>query len=265
MTLTAADLQLKFRNSDFVRHFFFYPTIDSTNDKARALAQAGAEEGTLVIADRQTRGKGRSGRAWYSPPRLGLYVSIILRPRVPAETAFGVHMAASLAAADVVDALNLPGSVGIKWPNDLVAEGRKLAGLLSEVGVHGGVLEWCVVGMGLNVNHTRKDFPAEIAARAVSLRELAHRTLDRGDLLLSLTEAVSRRYDQFLESGMPGLIPDWRRRSTILGRTVRVETGGETYVGTAMGLEADGALRIQLESGAEERLHAGDVHLVQYR
>ncbi len=265
MQLTAANLQIAFRNSDFVRHFFFYPAIGSTNDKAKELAAAGAEEGTLVVADAQTAGRGRLSRNWYSPPGLGLYVSFIVRPRIEPARAYGVLMAVSVAAAEAAESMGVQGVVGIKWPNDLVAEGRKLAGVLCELGVQGGVLDWCVAGIGLNVNHTPGDFPVEIRERAVSLRDLCHRRVDRLPLLLALVERVARNYETFLEEGTETLTRRWRRRSAILGRTVRVETAGEVVVGEAVGLEPDGALRVRLESGAEEVLHVGDVNLVQVR
>jgi BirA family biotin operon repressor/biotin-[acetyl-CoA-carboxylase] ligase len=265
MQLTAANLQLAFRNSTSVRHFFFYPSIGSTNQKAKELALAGAEERTLVIADSQSAGKGRLGRSWHSPAGLGLYVSFILRPGVPAATASGILMAVGLAAAEAAEHTRLQGVVGIKWPNDLVVEGRKLGGILLEMGVQGGVLEWCVAGIGLNVNHGDADFPVELRDRAISLRQCCHRHVDRLPLLLTLVERVSQWYELFRNEGAEPLLPHWRRRSAILGRTVRVETAGEVVVGTAVGLEPDGALRVRLESGAEEVLHAGDVHLVQYR
>ncbi len=265
MELTAANLQISFRNSDFVRHFYFYPSIASTNDKARELALVGAEEGTLVVADTQTAGKGRLGRSWYSPPGLGLYLSFIFRPGVPAAGAPGVLMAMSLGAAEAVEASGIQGVVGIKWPNDLVVEGRKLAGILIEMGVQGGNLEWCVAGVGINVNHAAKDFPVELRERAVALRQLCHRRLDRLGLALNLVARTAYWYETFLREGMDALAPVWRRRSAILGRAVRVETAGEVVVGTAVALEPDGALRVRMESGNEEVLHVGDVHLVQYR
>lgn len=265
MPLTPASLQIAFRNVDVVRHFFYYPSIGSTNDKAKELAQAGAEEGTLVVADCQTGGRGRAGRTWYSPAGLGLYVSIVIRPNVPPEQGFGPHMAASLAAVEAVEALRVQSVVGIKWPNDLMADGRKLAGILSDVGFHGGILEWCVIGIGINVNHTRTDFPMDLRDRAISLRQLAHRKMERTELLVRLMEAWDSWYSRFLNEGVAALAPEWRRRSSILGRLVRVETAGEDYVGTAVALEADGALRVRLEGGAEEVLRAADVHLVQFR
>lgn len=265
MPLTTSDLQIAFRNQERVKHFFFYPSIGSTNAKAKELAIAGAEEGTLVIADCQTAGQGRSGRHWFSPPGLGLYVSQIIRPKVPSELAFGAHMVASLATVQAADSLRPQSVVGLKWPNDIVVEGRKLAGVLADVGFRAGLLDWCVVGIGLNVNHTSKDFPLELRDKAISLRQICRRRVDRLEILMTLLEAFSGWYDRFLETGIEGLTPHWVERSTILGRAVRVETAGEAYVGTALRLEPDGALRVQLESGAEEVLHAGDVHLVQYR
>lgn len=263
--LSAAGLQVAFRGSDFVRHFFFYPTIGSTNEKARELAGRGVEEGTLVVADCQTAGQGRSGRHWFSPPGLGLYLSFILRPGVPVEEAFGVHMAFSLGAAEAAEWARPQGMIGIKWPNDLVAEGRKLAGVLSEVGLSGGRLDWCVVGVGFNVNNTLKDFPIELRNKATSLREICLRRIDRTELLLEIVARVGRWYGRFREEGMPGLVPEWRRRSTILGREVRVETPGEVTVGTVSGLAPDGALVVRLESGVEETIRVGDVDLLQYR
>ena len=263
--MKAHDLQMAFRRSGFVKHFFYYPSIDSTNAKARELALRGAEEGTLVIADAQTAGRGRNERTWYSPPGLGLYVSFILRPGTPAEAAFGILMAVALGAAGAVTKLRPTGSVGIKWPNDLMLEGRKLGGLLSEVGMSHGAVDWAVVGVGLNVNHQASDFPAEIRDRATSLRISAHREIDRVALLQDLVERAGTWYGEYLERGMVPLLPEWRRRSVILGRMVRVETAGETYVGIADGIQDDGALRVRLESGTIETLHAGDVQLVQMR
>jgi BirA family biotin operon repressor/biotin-[acetyl-CoA-carboxylase] ligase len=265
VNLTATQLQVAFRHSDFVRHFFYYPTIGSTNDKAKELAAAGVEEGTLVIADAQTAGRGRAGRRWFSPPGLGMYVSIIFRPGVPVEQGFGVHMAVSLAAAEAAESVGLQQVVGIKWPNDLVAEEKKLAGVLSEASFQGGLLDWCVVGIGLNVGHALRDFPPDLRDRATSLQLLCHRRVDRLDVLVTFLARLGRWYDRYRIHGMGDLAGEWRRRSAILGRVVRVETAGETYVGRAAALEDDGSLRIRLESGADEILRAGDVSLVQFR
>jgi BirA family biotin operon repressor/biotin-[acetyl-CoA-carboxylase] ligase len=265
VNLNAAQLQIAFRDAPWVRHFFLYSTIGSTNAKAKELAARGAEAGTLVLADCQTEGRGRAGRHWFSPPTLGLYASFIFRPRMALEQAFGIHMAVALAAAETAESTRPPGMIGIKWPNDLMAEGRKLAGLLTELGTRGSELDWMVVGLGLNVNHGLKDFPAELRGTATSLCELCHRRLDRKAILLDLLARVDRWVERLEDEGLEALSSEWRRRSTILGREVRVETSGQHHVGTALRLAEDGALVIRLESGLEETVHAGDVHLLQYR
>ncbi len=266
MQLTAANLQLAFRNSTSVRHFFFYPAIASTNDKAKELAMVGAEEGTLVIADAQSAGKGRLGRNWHSPAGLGLYVSFIFRPGVPASSASGILMAVGLGAAEAAERTRIQGVVGIKWPNDLVVEGRKLGGILIEMGVQGGVLEWC------RGRHRPQRGPhrGRLPGRASRSRDLASPVLppsrrSPGSVCSRSSSASPHGTNCFRSEGTAPLIPHWRRRSAILGRMVRVETAGQAVMGTAVGLEPDGALRVRLESGAEEILHAGDVHLVQYR
>lgn len=265
MDLTPQALQVGFRNSRFVRHFFFYPSIDSTNEKAKELAIRGAEHGTLVIADSQTAGRGRSGRTWFSPPSLGLYVSVILRPEVPVTQAFGLHMAVALAAAQAADACRPQGRVGIKWPNDLMAEGRKLAGVLTELGVQGGELSWCVVGIGINVNHTLNDFPPEIRPIATSLRELSLRRIDRVELVKRLADGIGVWLERFEQDGMDALVAEWRHRSTVLGKRVRVETPGEVVLGEVTGLAPDGALLVLQENGSQSVIHAGDVELLQFR
>jgi BirA family biotin operon repressor/biotin-[acetyl-CoA-carboxylase] ligase len=119
--------------------------------------------------------------------------------------------------------------------------------------------------VGLNVNHTVADYPADLRQRAISVRQLCNRHVDRPRLLAVMVERAAAWYQTFLEDGMPRVLDEWKRRSSILGRLVRLETAGETYVGTAVAVEDDGALRIRLEGGAEEVLHAADVHLVQIR
>lgn len=258
-------LQVAFQHSRFVQRFFYYDSIGSTNDKAKQLAVQGMGEGTLVIAEEQTAGRGRGDRTWYSAPGRGIYVSFLFRPKVPADSAFGLLAAVSLGAASAAQAVGVQGLVGIKWPNDLVVEGKKLAGILSEVSLSGGMVDWAVVGLGLNVNHAAEEFPMEIRERAVSLRMLCLREIERERLLIDLVERTAAWYEEFLENGTAALVPEWRRRSALVGRMVRVETPGETYLGRAVALEDDGALRVRLESGAEEVIRAGDVNLVQYR
>ena len=259
--MTPEALQLAFQKSSFVRHFYYFPTIGSTNEKAKLLAGSGAPEGTIVIAEEQTAGRGRNKRTWHSPPDTGIYTSLIFRPDLPASEAFGVLMASALGLLDAVDDLPLSTPAGLKWPNDILAQGKKLAGVLSDVGLARGRVSWCVVGVGLNVN--QESFPGELEDKAVSLQMLTGQVYDRTALLHALLEKIHVRYQTLLTKGTEAVLQPWRERSTILGNMVRVETAGETYVGTVAGIEDDGALRVRLESGAEEVLRAADVQLVQ--
>ena len=263
--MDAQALQLAFRRSPFVRHFFFYPEIGSTNDRARELASLGADEGTLVIAEAQSAGRGRGDRVWHSPPGKGIYVSMLFRPRVSPEAGFGVLAAVSLGAAAAVETLAPGTGIAVKWPNDLFVGSRKLGGLLSEIGTSGGLLDWVVVGLGLNVNQAEGDFPEELRERATSVRLEEGCEIDRVRLLTLLVDRTAALYAAFREGGMEAVLPEWRRRSSVLGRQVRVETAGETYLGTAAAVEDNGALRVRLEGGAEEVVHVGDVQLVQFR
>jgi len=261
----AEELQLAFRDSRFVRGFFFYPSIESTNDRAKALAVQGVPEGTLVVADAQTAGRGREHRAWHSPPGLGIYVSFVFRPDLAVADAFGLLAVVSLAAAEAVDATLGDPAVTIKWPNDLFLGDRKLAGVLSELGTSGGRVDWSVVGIGINVNHGADDFPQELQEKATSLNLARGSAVNRVALLGDLVERAGSWYRRLAEEGTAHLLDAWRARSAVLGHAVRVETAGETYVGTAVAIENDGALRIKLEGGTEEVLHAGDVQLAQFR
>lgn len=260
--MNAQQLQVAFQHSNFIRYFYYYDTIPSTNAKARELAAAGAGDGGLVVADAQSAGRGRENRTWFSGPGLGLYQSFIFRPGTPAASAFGLQMAVALAALETLEALG-HADLGIKWPNDLLAGEAKLGGMLSEVGVSGGRVEWCVVGLGLNTGHLASDFPADLAGKAVSLRMLSGQAPDRLTILRKLVEHVGEWYRTFLQEGIPALAPIWRGRSTLIGAWVRVKTSGETYVGTVAGIEDTGALRLRLESGVDEVIHAGDVHRIQ--
>lgn len=267
--MTPEGLQLAFQQSKFVRRFFYYESIASTNDKAKELAIQGVEEGTLVLAAAQTSGRGRNDRTWFSAPGLGIYASLIFRPQnLPAPNAFGILASVALGAIEAVDAVDAAepkANVGIKWPNDLVVGEKKLAGILSEVGTKGGNVDWCVVGIGLNVNHEASDFPNGLQSRATSLNVLCDRTFELQPILVEMVERTGVWYRTFLDQGMSTLLAAWRERSIILGREVRLETAGETYVGEAVAIEDNGGLRIRMEGGVEEVLHAGDIQLAQVR
>lgn len=236
------------------RDLRYYPTTGSTMDVARALAEAGAREGVTVVADEQTAGRGRLGRAWVAPPGVNLYVSILVRPAPTAMKRLG--MVAPLAVAEAVAAVGGP-AVTFKWPNDVRAGGRKLSGILIESGFAGNVPAYAVVGIGLNVNLDVGRYP-EIADIATSIAREVGRPVAREEALAALLNAFERAYD----------CPDgaavraaWRARLETLGQEVDVTFGGRTEHGLAEDVDEDGALILRRADGTRVVLPAGEVTL----
>jgi len=240
-----------------------YDRIGSTNARARELAAAGAPEGALVLANQQTAGHGRFGRTWHSPAGLNLYFSLVLRPELPAPALSWLPLAAGLAAAETIkDVTGL--SPELKWPNDLLLKGKKIAGILVEGELGPGGIEFAVLGLGLNVNTKSADFPAGLAGIAGSLRMITGRLLDRTVLLASLLNHLETEY-RVLGDGRTGdLIKRYREVCRTLGAKVRFRHGRETRQGLAIGVSEAGELEVRLE-GTEDlvRLNAGEVTMVK--
>lgn len=233
-----------------------FGTIHSTNDVARRLAAAGAPEGTLVVAEMQTAGRGRRGSAWLSPSG-GLWFSLVLRPAFGADRAAGLSVVAAIAVARAV-ARAAPVRPRVKWPNDVFVGGRKLAGVMVESAA-GGAL---VLGTGVNVNVPDDDLPTGDWYEATStLRETGVR-LERPRLLGGLLEEFEHLYRAYTDFHFGGIIDEWRRLSAEMGEAVRVEGAFGTIEGTAHGLREDGAIEVRLPNGGVETISPrGDVTL----
>ena len=238
-----------------------FDSLPSTNTEAARQASLGAPEGLCVVAREQTAGRGRQQRAWVSPKDAGLYFSIVLRPQTDARAWPLVTLAAALAASDALaEACAL--ETDIKWPNDLLACGRKLCGILAETfETPGG--RAVVVGIGINL--TNRAFPPEIISAATSVEERTGRAPDVERLLASLTRALARRYEALqAEGGEAETLRGWESRSSFArGRRVRVALEDETFEGTTRGLEPDGALRVETDGGEIRIVRAGDVMAVR--
>lgn len=245
------------------RQLVYLPETGSTNDVVRAEARAGAPEGLVVIADRQTAGRGRRGRAWDSPAGLGLWFSVLLRPTFPARQA---PLLALMAAAAVRDAVAATAGVPVlvKWPNDVVSQdGRKLSGILVEMEADGDFIRHCVVGIGVNVNQALEDFPPEVRETATSLGLLAGGPVARVPLLQAILAGLEARYRRVLADGFGAVLDEVRRHSATLGRDVQVvETGGQAWDGRAVAILDDGALLVEPAGGGEaRRVYAADVSI----
>lgn len=255
-------VQAVLHRAPFVSRVHCHDEIGSTSDAALALARAGAPHGTLVLADRQTAGRGRFGRPWESPPGLGLWMSWILRPGRPLAEAFAVNAVMALAVLDTAQ-LATGRRAALRWPNDVVVGGRKLCGLLAESAAAGERLEVLVAGVGLNVNQQPADFPADLAGEATSLAQMAGRPLDRALVLALFVEALDRCWTMLDRRGAGAVLDHWRRHSLFLDREVDVDEGGRSWRGTARDLADDGALIVEMADGTRRTLRAGDVRLIR--
>jgi BirA family biotin operon repressor/biotin-[acetyl-CoA-carboxylase] ligase len=252
----------------FASQVLFFSSIGSTNDVASALAEHDAAEGTVVIADAQTAGRGRRGRTWFSPPGSGLYVSIILMPGratvAPQRATALLTLTAGLALAEAVAAVTgLPPD--IKWPNDLLVGRRKLAGILAEATATprgpgaDGEPERLRVVLGFGINVRQAAYPPELTARVTSLETELGRVVDRAALCAESLAALARRYDDLMTGRFDVILDEWRRRAPgSRGARVRWETTSGSATGITAGIDDSGALLVQT-GDTVERLVAGEV------
>lgn len=254
--------------ASWIQQLFLHDTVGSTNDLARDLASSGAAHGTVVLAERQTAGRGRLGRTWYSPPGVGLYVSVLLRNPGTAENMTRWTLAAAVALCHAARQLcGCP--VAIEWPNDVVWQGKKLGGVLGETQSGGAAVETIVLGAGLNVLQRETDFPPELAGSATSLALACGRTELERELLAALyLQELGRLADLLYRSAWPAVAQAWEQMATATrGQLVRVREQGRaprSYVGRTAGIDSRGGLLVQEADG---ELHAvvlsGSVELLE--
>mgnify|MGYP003861438967 CR=1 FL=1 len=247
--------------TDFIgRKVYYSETISSTNDLAKELARGGAGEGSLVVAEEQTGGKGRLGRGWCSPRYKGIFFSLILYPRVnPSEAAQATMLAAVAVAAAVRDETGV--AVGIKWPNDLLVDGKKICGILTELSAEMERINHLVVGIGINANQDAGDFPEEFRHSATSLKLQAGRAVSRVRLLQAALGQFEEWYKIWLTRGFEPVLAKWKEMSVTLNCPVRVSTLNMSWEGWAEDVDGDGALLVRLPDGKLQRFLSGEVSL----
>lgn len=245
-------------SSRFGKSFHYFREIGSTNSHARELAEAGAAEGTVVVAESQSLGRGRLGRRWESPAFKNLYLSILLRPKLSPAHAAQTTLMAAVALADAVD-VYAPGRTAIKWPNDILIGTKKLAGILTEASCDAERLHYVILGVGINLNYTSDAMPEDIRRRATSLLEVTGKPVHRESILQGLLRGMERCYGELEEAGFAALAPRWLSYFAWRGRRVRVELLDQVTIGTATGIDRDGALVLVDDRGVGQRILAGDV------
>ena len=249
------------KGNPIVRTVHYFPEIGSTNNLAFRLAVNGAREGEIVVADAQTKGKGRLNRVWQSPPGSNLYVSAILRPRIEPPTAPQITLMAGVAVAELLSGY-CPEGVSIKWPNDVLIRGKKACGILTEMKASGGAVDFIILGIGLNVNMDREDFDDSLHGTATSLKVETGKAQDRLDVISRLFDRIEKWYGIFVRAGFAGFRDAWLGHADILGKPIRVVNRDESKTGVVFGIDDDGAILMRHQNGSIQRVIAGDVHLL---
>jgi BirA family biotin operon repressor/biotin-[acetyl-CoA-carboxylase] ligase len=239
----------------------YFRTCPTTNDAARELGHRGAPEGSLAIAEGQTRGRGRLGRGWVSPAGKGIYLSMLLRPNIAPHEAFKLTLLAAVATAVAVTSTGL--TPNIKWPNDVLIGGRKVAGILTEIEAEADRVNQAVVGIGVNVNTTASLFPRAMRAQVTSLRLESGTKFSRLRLLQRLLAAFEERYELLKAGRFEEVLAEWRALDATLGSRVRAVLLEGEVEGEARDIDRDGALLIADDSGREWRITAGDIEILR--
>ena len=239
-----------------IKNICYYDKVESTNDKAYKLAEVGVDEGSIVIAETQTKGKGRMGRSWESPHGTGLYFSIILRPKVALTQLPSITLVASGAIVKVLrNIYNV--DAGIKWPNDIFLGDGKLGGILTEIKAQQDMVEFVIIGIGLNVNTPEKDLPS----CGTSLLACKDKLFNRKEVLKNILETFEVDYNDFIKAGFAVKLSEIKDLSIVLGEVVSVEIYDKVIKGKVLDIDETGALIIQTQDNKLTKVFSGDVTL----
>ena len=255
-----AAIEAALKTKKMGRPLYFYPETDTTNDRIRELALEGAAEGTLAVAEMQTAARGRRGRAWQAPADSGIWMSLLLRPDIPPTQASVLTLLTGIALTEAIE--DVTGmEVGIKWPNDILLNGKKLVGILTEMDCDMEKIHSVTVGMGINVN--TKEFPEDLVDIATSLYLKAGKKFDRAEIVGQAMACFEKLYAEFLAEG--GVFVPFKERYRAkclnIGKEVRV-IGRETYLATALDITPEGELIVKrMDDGTEEVVFSGEVSI----
>ncbi len=240
------------------KDYFYYREIDSTNNRARVLASEGYPEGTVVVAEMQTAGRGRRGRNWYSPDGQGIYLSVILRPVLPLKEISRVSLVTAVAVAETLEGeLNL--QARIKWPNDILINNRKIAGILSEAVTDMDGIEYIVTGIGLNINNPLPDFPGDFRTTATSVLVEYDHPSSRVKLLQCLLARLEFHYHQLLGGSFANTLEKAKSLSMVIGQAVRLDSINDFIIGQAVDIDDNGLLLVRDQLGIIHTVMSGEI------
>ena len=254
--VTAEEIESLLETSWAAHPVVYEEELESTNQTVKALAEQGAGHGTLVVAERQVSGRGRRGRPWHSPKGSGIWMSILLRPKIHPMSASMLTLVAAMAVYDAISS-RVEGCA-IKWPNDIVVDGRKICGILTEMSSELDAIHYVVIGIGINVN--TDDFPEDIASVAASMHVVTGAYYKRAQIIADVWKAFETYYDMFLQTeNLSHMVALYNDRLVNMGRKVYIEERGEQYEGIARGIDAEGALLVEKADGTRVSVISGEV------
>jgi len=260
-TLHADDLSWRLSKGRKIgRDIRVFEQTSSTNDAIEKLARDGVKEGAVVFAEAQTRGRGRLGRKWISPARKGLWFSVLLRPELPPHAATQLTVASAIAVRNAIEE-QTGLKTEIKWPNDILVSGKKVAGILTELSAELDRIKYVLVGIGVDVNLSATDFPAELRTQASSLKIELGKPVARTELAAAILRELDREYCRVLAGDFAAVASDWEQHCATLGQRLVIHLGDRRVCGRAESLGEDGALLLRTEHGHLERIVGGDVML----
>ncbi|WP_141433311.1 biotin--[acetyl-CoA-carboxylase] ligase [Bacillus sp. 03113] len=258
--VTADEISLGLTTHFLGRNIFYQETVDSTQKIAQRLAYDGAAEGTIVVAEEQKSGRGRMDRSWYSPKYTGVWMSIILRPNIPVLKAPQLTLITAVAVVQaILDLTDL--NPKIKWPNDILLNGKKVTGILTELQADSDRIHSVIIGIGINVNHLLSDFPEELHSIATSLSIEKGVRLERAKLIRLVLTHLEKLYLLYLEEGFYPIKLLWESYAISIGQRIRARTLTGTIYGTALGITDDGVLKIEEDNGNIQHIYSADIEI----
>jgi BirA family biotin operon repressor/biotin-[acetyl-CoA-carboxylase] ligase len=243
------------------RDIIHYRETDSTNNRARDFAERDYPEGTLIVAEEQKAGRGRMGRRWHSPAGMGICMSIILRPLLPPVEAPLITLMTAVAVAETLSSL-LQLSVRIKWPNDILVNDKKIAGILTEMNATRDSIHYIVLGLGMNVNTPIEVLPEDISALATSVFIESGKRFERVAIVRTFLKFFEHYYQLLHSEGSEPILHRWKEFSGIVGQRIKVDAVNDTFVGKVVDIDRSGVLLLEDDTGKIQRIISGDVSLI---
>jgi len=260
-TLSATEINFYLKTKIIGQNLVSFHSVKSTNDIASQVAGDYPDESVVITSEKQTLGRGRLGRSWHSPEKVGAYISIIITPKISLEKAPGLSVMTALAAAETFEKY-CPGKVKIKWPNDILLGNRKVAGVLTELYTKNNKIDYVVVGIGINVNQKPPDFPQNLRKTATSLRQVVGKKINRAELTAEFLNNFEKEYKKYQKNQLAGSLKRVRLYSSLLGQKITIKAGDKLLTGKAVNIDKTGALIIEM-GGKKVIVSGGEVTVIK--